>query len=59
MRAKFDLVCSCQVYGRHRKATDVKRRWLAESVNIMLQVGGPLKPRLVRAVLSFVLCWGE
>ncbi|GLI69025.1 hypothetical protein VaNZ11_013564, partial [Volvox africanus] len=30
---KFQYVCTCQVYGKNRKATDIRRRWLAEGVD--------------------------
>ncbi|KAG2442546.1 hypothetical protein HXX76_002632 [Chlamydomonas incerta] len=33
--AKFQYVCACQVYGRARRAPDLRRRWLAESVDTL------------------------
>ncbi|GLC51113.1 hypothetical protein PLESTB_000467200 [Pleodorina starrii] len=31
--SKFQYVCTCQVYGKNRKATDIRRRWLSEGVD--------------------------
>lgn len=37
--SKFQYVVSSQVYGKNRKAADVRGRWLAEGIDVLLEVG--------------------
>jgi hypothetical protein len=34
---KFEYVVTPQTYGKNRDSSDVRLRWLAESMNVMLQ----------------------
>lgn len=44
--SKFSYITSVQVYGRCRQAKDLRSRWLAESMDILLETFPKLKVRV-------------
>ncbi|GAX79705.1 hypothetical protein CEUSTIGMA_g7146.t1 [Chlamydomonas eustigma] len=49
---KFALVVTAQMYGEHRRSNDVRQRWLADSLDTLLEVYSPLKVAFLDSVVS-------